>query len=52
VLQVEGDPPPGGFVFPWPLRTLPGSAAFDGAPIRFDETFRLPRAGRLVVQLQ
>lgn len=36
VLEVDGDAPPGGFAFPWPLRTPPGAAAFDGAPLRFD----------------
>jgi hypothetical protein len=51
VLEIEGDVPPGGFIFPWPF-TEHMRATFNGEPVRFDNGYRFASAGRLVVQLR
>jgi hypothetical protein len=50
VLEVEGDVPPGGFIFPWPLSAQPLRAEFNGRPIVLDNGYRLNRTGRLAVR--
>ena len=51
-LELDGDVPPGGFVFPWPLESQPVRADFNGAAIALDDGYRMNTAGRLVVQLR
>jgi hypothetical protein len=49
-LEIEGDVPPAGFVFPWPLRAPPIEATFNGRPIAFSDGYRLQAAGQLAVR--